>query len=124
MTIDDLKAMPGVWYLATPYTRYKGGLEAAFRDACGVAAELMKAGVPTFSPIAHSHPIACYGEMSLTDHELWMGLDRPHMEAAVGCIVAMLPGWEVSRGVAHEIDYFKAAGKPYYLLDPSTMEIA
>lgn len=48
-------------YLATPYSKFEGGLEAAFRAAAEVAAKLVRQGESVYSPICHTHPIAIYG---------------------------------------------------------------
>lgn len=106
--------MDGYLYVATPYTKYPGGIEEAFREACRVTAVLMRQGAKVFSPIAHTHPIATYGGIDPKDWEFWMAADAPLMEAASGLIVVMMPGWEESAGVAAEIEAFKAAGKPIY----------
>lgn len=110
--------MSGFWYLATPYSLYPTGIQAAFTDACHAAASLIRAGVPVFCPIAHTHPIAMVGEIDPLDHEIWLPADRPMMDAAKGLIVCKLYGWEESRGVAFEIETFKAAGKPILYLAP------
>ena len=49
------------WYLATPYVKFPGGLAAAFVAACEQYALLIRAGVPAFCPIAHSHGAAVHG---------------------------------------------------------------
>lgn len=100
------------WYLATPYSRYPLGRRAAFEMACRVAAHLLRAGVPVFSPIAHSHPIAERGDIDPADHAFWMRADRPMMEAARGLIVFKAVGYLESRGVQQEMATFLAAGKP------------
>jgi hypothetical protein len=99
-------------YLASPYSRYPHGMEAAFRAACEATAVLMRQGHRVFSPIAHSHPIGVHGLLPLTDHNLWMAADRPFMDSASGCLVLMLEGWQESIGVKHEIEVFTKAGKP------------
>ena len=43
------------WYLATPYSKFPGGLDAAYVEACKAQALLIKAGVPVFCPISHTH---------------------------------------------------------------------
>lgn len=106
------KISSGFWYVGTPYSRFPGGIEAGFRAACKVTAELLKAGHPVFSPIAHSHPLAIHGDINPTDHAVWLPADAPMMDAAHGLIVAMLPTWRDSYGLAHEIDVFAKAGKP------------
>lgn len=48
----------GLVYLATPYSKYPRGIEAAFVDASRLAACLVRLGISVYSPIAHTHPIA------------------------------------------------------------------
>lgn len=111
--------MVGYWYLATPYSKHPQGIEEAFRQAARVAARFAKLGMPIYCPIAHTHPIAMEGGLDPYDHSLWMPLDKPLMEGAVGLIVALLPGWASSAGIAEEIKYFAAAKKPIlYHLQP------
>jgi hypothetical protein len=116
--LSDLKRVTPYWYIATPYTKYRDGHEAAFIAACQVTAALIRVGQPVFSPIAHSHVIAIHGDLSLTDHDVWLTADRPLMDAAGGILVVMLDGWEDSIGVKHEIEVFKQAGKPIEYLMP------
>lgn len=104
-------------YLATPYSRYEGGLEAAWIDACRVSGALMRNGFKVFSPIAHSHGIAVHGGLDPLDHEIWLPADESFMEHCEGLIVARLEGWETSKGVAFEIMKFKEAGKPIEYVD-------
>lgn len=109
---------PGFWYLATPYSKYSGGIEAAFRVACWQTGLLIRAGVPVFSPIAHTHPVAIHCRMDPLDHAVWMPADRPMMDAARGLIVCMIPGWRESYGVGVEIETFQRAGKPVIYMRP------
>lgn len=110
-------------YLATPYTRYHLGIERAFEDASALAAQLLEAGVRVYSPIAHSHPLAIHGKLDPLDHSIWMPFDEAMMDASCALIVAMMPGWDESKGVDHEIKFFARDGKPIYLLNPATMMI-
>lgn len=109
-------------YLATPYTKYMGGnIDAAFIDACKLAARLLQSGVKVYSPIAHTHPLAIWGKVDPLDHDIWLPFDEAMMTAAHVLIVAHMDGWGKSKGVAHEIEFFERAGKPIYDLDPGTM---
>lgn len=111
------------WYLATPYTKYRKGIEAAFQDAAKQAAILLRAGVPVFSPIAHTHPLAIYGGIDAKDHTVWLPFDRPMMDAAKGIIVCKLEGWDESYGVAYERDVFSCAGKPLIFMEPGKVPV-
>jgi hypothetical protein len=117
MKICDLSWTGGFWYLGSPYSKYPSGPEAAFLCAAAIAAELLKQGVPIFCPIAHSHPLAQYGQIDPLDHKIWLPADRPMMDAATGLIVAQMEGWRESYGLTHEIEVFTAAGKPVLYLD-------
>jgi len=111
-------------YLATPYSKYPNGIEAAFRMAAKTAARLLQAGARCYSPIAHTHPIAIYGQIDPLAHDIWLPFDSAMMDAADVLVVAMLPTWRDSYGIRHEIDTFAAAGKPVFYLDPDTLRVA
>lgn len=106
------------WYLATVYSRHPDGIDAAFADACRITAGFIRAGVRVYSPIAHTHPIAVHGGLDPLDHSIWLPADQPFMDHACGLIVCRMPGWEDSKGIAHEIAAFRAAGKPVVYFDP------
>lgn len=109
--------MTGFWYMASPYTRYKGGKhEEAFRLASEAAGFLLDNRIPTFSPIAHSHPIAVHSAAPAVDLAYWLRVDEPILEAAVGVIVLQIEGWDESTGVAHEIALAHKLGKPVIYL--------
>lgn len=100
------------WYCASPYSAHPDGMEVAYREACEAAALLIRAGVPVFSPIAHSHGIAHIGGIDPASHAIWLPADAPMMQAAMGLIVLRLRGWMQSVGVAAEVAEFQRAGKP------------
>lgn len=117
---DDLSALvdgDGFWYVATPYTKYPGGIDAAFEDACRAAAWLIERNVRVYCPIAHTHPISMHGRIDPLNHDIWLPVDRPLMRAARGLIVCMLPTWRESYGISVEIAEFKAQGKPVYYME-------
>jgi hypothetical protein len=109
------------YYLATPYSKYPAGIVQAHADACAQAALLVKAGIPVYSPIAHTHPIAVCGHLDPYDHELWLEADRTFMEAAKGLIVCEMEGWQESYGIECEIKYFAQAGKPRFQMVPGVV---
>lgn len=113
----------GLCYLATPYTKYPAGIEAAFRDAARLAARLMLAGVNVYSPIAHTHPLAIYGNIDPLNHDIWMPFDKAMMDASESLLVAHMDGWDKSYGIAIEIDYFQREGKPIFDLNPNTLAV-
>ena len=104
------------WYLATPYTKYPGGQDEAFKLSARAAAIFVRHRVPIFAPIAHTHPIAEYGGLALADYTIWLPADEPFIRLASGIVVVMAEGWETSYGVNHEREAFAKAGKPEVFL--------
>lgn len=117
---EDLRG-DGFWYLSSPYSLWPGGIDDASWTIARLAGRLLARGVTVFSPIVHSHNIARAANIDPWSHEFWMPHDKPIAHCAGGMIVAGIPGWRESKGVGIELDWFKAAGKPRYLLDPSTL---
>ena len=107
----------GFWYLATPYAKWASKDDAA-AHAAAITGRLLAQDVKVFSPIAHSHMIHTYAPSLPNTHEFWLGFDKHFVDLAHGLLVAALPGWDQSVGVAQEIEWFKEAKKPRYLLDP------
>lgn len=113
--------MKGFWYLASPYSKYPQGIDVAFMMVAKQAGLLARAGVPVYSPICHTHPIALFGSLNPLDHSLWMPFDKPMMDAAVGLIMLRAVSWEESYGMKIEHDTFVAAGKPVIWMDPDVV---
>lgn len=100
------------WYLGSPYSKYEKGLDQAHIDVCKEAARYILAGIPVYSPIALSHPVAVHGDIDPLDHSIWIPADRPMMDAALGLVVLKMDGWEDSFGLKYEVRVFSDAGKP------------
>lgn len=116
------KSHPHYYYLATPYTSYTaGGLHSAYLVANIEAARFVRAGIPVFSPIAHSHSIADYGKIDKASHDIWMAADEPLLAASRGVIVCKLPGWDRSKGIEMEIEMAKKYGIPVYYMEPGVI---
>ena len=115
--------LPRLQYLASPYSKYTRGLQAAYQLACANVALLLKAGVPVFSPIAHTHGPAEYGGIDPRDHDFWMRADSPFMELCSGLIVLRADGWKESRGVTAELKYFRHSAKPVIWMEPGILPI-
>ena len=104
-------------YVATPFARYPKGTAPAFRDAAVQAGLIALAGIPIFCPITHAFPLQQFGGLTSRDHDYWMAFDRPFMDAAAGLIVVKMASWDLSSGVAYEIDVFREAGKPIFYME-------
>lgn len=102
------------WYIATPYSNYPGGREAAYEAAVEATGYLTEKGLRVFSPIVHSHPQTKF--IGLKTHQFWLNLDRTFMEISLGMIVVKLPNWESSAGINEEISWFSNANKPIHYL--------
>lgn len=100
------------WYLASPYSGYEHGLDAAYKEVAKSAAKLTIAKIPIFCPIIHSHSMTENSSIDPLNHEFWMEVDSCFMTIAHGLIVLMMPGWLESKGVQAEIKKFEEAGKP------------
>jgi Domain of unknown function (DUF1937) len=106
------------WFLATPYSKYPYGIEAAFRLAAFNRGVLLKAGIACFSPIVHSHPVAVECGLDPFDHSIWLPSEEPILRMAKGLIMLRAESWEISHGMGIERDLFIAAGKPVIYMDP------
>ena len=109
------------WFLATPYSKYPHGLEAAFLLAVRQRGLLVKAGVPVFSPIIHSHPVAIECGIDPHDHAVWLPAEAPMRLAAGGIILLMAESWSQSVGMKIEREEFVAAGKPVVFMEPDVL---
>lgn len=123
MTFQTLRQYRRV-YVASPYTLFPGGQDAACDAIAKVVGELMVEGIRAFSPIAHGHTINrnC-PDLDPSDHEMWLEQDEAWMEVSEALVIVELPSWETSFGVSMEADYFRSAGKPIHHLNPKTMEL-
>lgn len=113
-----------LYYLATPYSKYPRGIEAAYEDAARLAGRLLKTGHVVYSPIVHSHPIATLGGIDPLNHSFWLDFDERMMRVCDAILVAQMTGWKESYGVDLEIEYFREAGKPVLYLDCRTLKIS
>jgi len=120
MKIESLKKFD-LLYVGTPYSKYPGGIEVAFIDACRLTAQLLTEGLNVYSPIVHMHPIAVHGNIDPMDHAIWLPIDAAMMGKSDAMIAAMRTGWETSAGIRHENQAFVEAGKPVYFMSPDDL---
>src|SRR3990167_7252354 len=92
LPFDALPRGPGFWYLASPYSKYEEGLQAAYEKAVHVTASLILNGFSVFSPIVHTHSVAVISGLDPRDLGIWLPADTPILKAAFGLMVLMLPG--------------------------------
>jgi nucleoside 2-deoxyribosyltransferase len=113
--------MSSFWYLATPYSKYPDGIEAAYELAIKAASLLLDNGVDVYSPIVHTHPLSTTGGLGPRNHEFWLRADTPFMDAARGIIVLEADGWRNSFGVAYELGRFRGKDKPVVWMKPGVV---
>lgn len=115
-------SVPGMAYLAIPYTGVKGDmasmedLEHQFRTANGVAGFFMTQGEIVFSPISHSHPIHFFMGKTGVDHQFWMNYNKEMVNYCNRIYVVCSEDWKQSKGVMMEIEWFKKDKKPVFLV--------
>lgn len=122
MTLHDIKRL-GYIYLATPYSKYPKGLDAAYDDACRLLARLLERDCDVFCPIAHGHGACIHGGLKALDGKFWTEIDQKHLDRAEVLLIAELPGWQESIGVQYEKDFFEEVGRPVYYINPMTLEV-
>jgi nucleoside 2-deoxyribosyltransferase len=104
-------------YLASPHSSPdEGVMLSRFLCACKVAAWLFKQGELVFSPIAHSHYIAVFGN-NKAHYNDWRRFDEHMIDLSDKIIVAKIEGWNKSFGIMEEIKYAERTGKPVEYLD-------
>lgn len=105
-------------YLASPYTKYPDGMQAAYDTVLANAQELFANGWTIFSPIVHFHPLSARLPLDkMTDSDYWFEVNLPYMLSASGLVVLKMDGWEESAGVSREIAEFRRQHKPIMWLD-------
>ena len=110
-----------LWYLGSPYSGYPLGSEWAHCDIVIQAALLLGAGIKIFCPITHTHQIAKYLHQIPDPHQFWLDLDKCFMPFTHGLIICQLQGWQDSRGLKEEIEFFRQANKPIIHMPPGTI---
>lgn len=108
-------------YLASPYSKYPGGREQAFKEVCKKAWEIMHTGVQVFCPIAHSHPIEVEVK-KIGSPEFWLEQDYSVLMRCDELWVYKMPGWEDSYGVKKEIQFAKWEDIPIKYLEYNNEE--
>ena len=124
MNLNNI-TIPGLIYLASPYTKYPTGREAAFQEASRLTAVMLEHDFNVFGPITYSHPLTPFLRARTVDqeHEFWMRIDREIFRKCDAIVVAMMEGWPSSKGVTEEIAWFRWANRPVWFLDPETLEL-
>lgn len=98
-------------YLASPYTHPDSIIrEQRYRAACMATATMLRAGVPVYAPIVHTHPLVAHGLPG--DWRFWSRYDQTFLEIADAVVVLALDGWQESIGVGEELRLAEQMGIP------------
>lgn len=110
----DLTKFQGVktwWYLATPYSKYPGGLDLAYNDGARASGLLHAHDIPHFYAIGLCHTAAKLHGLDPCDGLAWQQRLQPFIDLSGGLIVVKMPGWDISDGVSEEIKIFSGSAK-------------
>ena len=105
------------YFLATPYSSYAEGHDAAFRHAAELSADIVAKGGYVFAPVVLGHPMSLYGSLDPLDHSIWLPLTTLFLKRCDEVIVAKLPGWDTSKGVEVELDLARRNGMLIHALE-------
>ncbi len=106
-------------YLACPYSHAEREIrEMRVSLADKIAGELMLMGFQVFSPLTHSHRVACHiaDKVCACDHDFWLKQDKPFFEACDIMFILTLAGWQESRGIQTETRWANQYDMPIVLL--------
>lgn len=96
-------------YLAAPYTSKDSNIvEARVKEINRHVAALIRNGEFVFSPITHCHPLVDYGLPG--DFDYWQRYNYHMLTRSYYMLVLQLEGWDISAGIAGEIDFCNRRG--------------
>lgn len=104
-----------LYYFASPYTKYKDGREAAYKEVCKQSALLLKKGIMLYIPISHTWGPLKYGDLEDT-HDFMLPWDKSIFDKCDGLIICMMDGWQDSYGVQQETFWAMQADIPIYYM--------
>lgn len=100
-------------FLASPYSHPSANVRGErFLQAATAAGNIILNGYNVFSPISHSHYIFELVPATGSSWEQWAEINHEMIDLSTEVWVLALNGWEQSKGVANEIEYAGATGKP------------
>lgn len=110
-------------YLASPYSHQSfAEVENRFALTEQCTYELMKRGLPVFSPIVHCHQIATDYNLP-TDAKFWEKYNMQFLRKADAIYVLKIDGWDESKGVAQEMGVAKALYLPLHFVNEYGIEV-
>lgn len=76
-----------------------------------MAAHLVSEGNVVFAPITYGHVLVGFKPMTISQ-EFWIGFCLTFLERADELHIYQMPGWDVSNGIAIEIEFAKEHNIP------------
>ena len=105
-------------YLASPYSHTALDImHARYLAAARATAHWIGEGHIIYSPIVHCHDIAVRFRMP-RDFEFWQAYNEGMLVKANQMWVLKLDGWELSKGVGHELQFANNLRIPISIVDP------
>jgi len=106
-----------MYYIASPFTSTDIARELnRYEIALRTTWNFMNNKINCFSPIIYGFGFYRAG-LTKGDYITWLNTNRMWMFKSDGLIVLQLAGWQQSKGVLNEIDYFLKRNKPVLYLD-------
>jgi hypothetical protein len=123
--LNKLTAPDGLGYLMSSYTSHPDGFDAAELQAREIAADMLRAGLVVFAPIAYGPGIDKLLTVGMhkedadyfRSHEFWMPICERFFERCDYGIIATTPGWHKSQGIAIEFYALTQGGVPIWFYD-------
>jgi hypothetical protein len=111
-----------IWYIATPYSKFTAGIDAAYDEACKIRARFAEERIPAYCPVAELHGVARFvTQADPRDSQFWQTVCNPIMRLCYGMAYVALPGHAESDGMAAERAWFNSIGHPIVYLDPADL---
>lgn len=120
-------------YIASPYSHEDIVVRRdRYKQVVGVTAKLTLDGWKVYSPIVHSHPLVEFAQephlpnlhaLHEKDHDFWLSYDRTFMRLCDRLVVVAMLGWETSKGIRQEVEFFKNLRRPMALVSPEIISL-
>lgn len=114
--IKKLRMYRGYFYMATPYSKFPGGKDAAYEEARSYMHQFLINRIFVYSPIVHCHDLAKNHSLP-TDHLFWEEFNIRMMLASCGGIFIRMNGFDESEGCQMERAFFVEHYMPSFEFD-------
>lgn len=100
-----------VIYIGSPYTHPEPDVQVdRWRQISQIVAALIEDGHWPYSPIAHSHSVASFGELE-GHFDFWQDFDREMISRTDEFWIACMEGWRDSNGLKFEQEFAESLHK-------------